>query len=169
MSKFEDEAMDLIDTVVENSHHNAEKPFRRGATLKGGLIDAKSIETGMLLEKIDKMAEVQNLLLDRFHIRNGSEGLAPVALQKASPCAHCSRLDHVEMDCLIMAIQGQGMYRQGPPRGQSQQGRPNYQGTYPTYFNNPVYHNPMQQQHQGFMRNMDQMYPPYSYDQQQNS
>ena len=169
MSKFEDEAMDLIETVAENSHHNAAKPFGRGATPKGGLIDAKSVEMGMLLEKIDKKAEVQNLLLDRFHIHNRSEGLAPVALQEASPCAHCSRLDHVEMDCPIMEIQGQGMYRQGPPGGQSQQGRPNYQGTYPTYFNNHVYHNPMQQQQQGFRRNTDQMYPPYSTGQQQNS
>ena len=100
MSKFEDEAMD----VAENSHHNAAKLFGRGATSKGGLIDAKSVETGMLLEKIDKMAEVHNLLLDRFHIRNGSEGLTPVALQDASPCAHCSHLDHVEMDCPIMEI-----------------------------------------------------------------
>ena len=48
------------------------------------------------------------------------------------------------------------MHRQGPLGGQSQQGRPNYQGTYPTYFNNPVYHNPMQQQQQqGFRRNID--------------
>ena len=69
-----------------------------------------------------------------------------------------------------MAIQGQGMYRQGPPGGQSQQGRPSYQGTHPTYFNNHVYHNPMQhQQQQGFRRNADQMYHPYSTDQQQNS
>ena len=117
MSKFEDEAMELIKTVAENSHHNVKKLFERGATLKGGLTDAKSIETGMLLEKIEKMAEVQNLPLDRFHIRNGSEGLAPVTLQEASPCAHCSRLDHVKMDCPIIAIQGQGMYRQGPPGG----------------------------------------------------
>ena len=70
MSKFEDEAMELIKTVAENSHHNAEKPFGRGATLKGGLIDAKSVETGLLLEKIDKMMEVHNLLLDWFHICN---------------------------------------------------------------------------------------------------
>ena len=170
MSKFEDEAMELIETVAENSHHNAAKPFGPGATPKGGLIDAKSVETGMLLEKIDKMAEVQNLLLYMFHIRNGSEGLAPVALQEASPCAHCSHLDHVEMDCPIMAIQGQSMYRQGPSGGQFQQGRQNilnYQGTYPTYLNNPVYNNPMQQQ-QGFRRNTDQMYPPYSTGQQQN-
>ena len=109
ITKFEDEEMELIEIVAENSHHNVEKPFGRGATPKGGLIDAKSVEMGMLLEKIDKMVEFHNLLLDRFHIRNGSEGLAPVALQEASPCAHCSRLNHVMMDCSIMAIQGQGM------------------------------------------------------------
>ena len=53
VSKFEDEARDLIKTVAENSHHNTEKPFGRGATPKGALIDAKSVEKGMLLEKID--------------------------------------------------------------------------------------------------------------------
>ena len=58
MSKFEDKVMELIKTVAENSHHNAPKPFGRGATPKGGVIDAKSVATGMLLEKIDKMAEV---------------------------------------------------------------------------------------------------------------
>ena len=110
MSKYEDDAMDLIETVAENSHHNAAKPFGRGAMLKA--LDAKSAETGMLLERIDKMAEVQNLLLDRLNIRNGSEGLAPISLQEASACATCSRLDHVELDCPVMAIQGQGMYRQ---------------------------------------------------------
>ena len=60
------------------------------------------------------------------------------------------------------------MYRQGPPGGQSQLGRPNYQGTYPNYFNDPVYNNPMQQQ--GFRMNTDQTYPPsYNTGQQQNS
>ena len=62
MSKFEDKAMESIKTMAENSHHNAEKPFGRCATPKGGLIDAKLVETCMLLEKIDKMAEVQNLI-----------------------------------------------------------------------------------------------------------
>ena len=168
MSKFEDDAMELIETVAENSHHNVEKLFRRGATPKGGLINTKSVEMGMLLEKIDKMAEVQNLLLDRFHIRNGSEGLALVALQDALPCAHCSRLDHIKMDCPIMPIQGQGMYRQGPRGGPSQQGRPNYPGTYPNYYTNPVvYNNPTQ--HAGFRRNTDQVYrPSYNAGQQQN-
>ena len=58
MRKFEDDAMELIEMVAENSHHNATKPFGRGAMPKGGLIGTKFVETGMLLERIDKMAEV---------------------------------------------------------------------------------------------------------------
>ena len=142
MSKYEDDAMDLIETVAENSHHNAAKPFGRGAMPEA--LDAKSAETGMLLERIDKMAEVQNLLLDQLNIRNGSEGLAPVSLQEASPCATCSRFDHVELDCPVMAIQGQGMYRQGPSGGPSQQGRPNYLGNYPNQYNTPIFNNSLQ-------------------------
>ena len=84
MSKYEDEAMELIETVAENNHHNAAKPFGRGAMPKGQLINTKSAETGMLLERIDKMATVQNLLLDRLNIHNGSKGLAPVSLQEES-------------------------------------------------------------------------------------
>ena len=72
MSKYEDEAMELIEMVAENSHQNVEKPFGRGVMPKGQLIDAKSAKTGMLLERIDKMMEVQNLLLDRLNIRNSS-------------------------------------------------------------------------------------------------
>ena len=106
LRKYEDEAMELIETVVENSHHNAEKPLGRGAMLKGQLIDAKLSEMGILLEIIDKMAVVQNLLLDRLNIRNGSEGHTPVSLQEAAPCANCSRFDHVELDCPVMVIQG---------------------------------------------------------------
>ena len=45
MSKYEDEAMELIKTVTENSHHNAAKPFRRGVMPKGQMIDAKLVET----------------------------------------------------------------------------------------------------------------------------
>ena len=104
MIKYEDDVMELIETVAENSHHNASKPFGRGSMPK--TIDAKSAETGMLLERIDKMVEVQNLLLDRLNICNGFEGLAPVSLQEAPPCANCSRFDHVELDCPVTAIQG---------------------------------------------------------------
>ena len=94
MSKYEDDGMELIETVAENTDHDAAKTFGRGAMPKS--IDAKSAETWMLLEKIDKMGEVQNLLLDRLNIRNGSEGLAPVSLHEASPCATCSRFDHIK-------------------------------------------------------------------------
>ena len=139
MSKYEDDAMELIKTVAENSHHNAAKPFGRGAMPK--TIDTKSEETGMLLERIDKMAEVQNLLLDQLNIHNGSEGLSLVSLQEASPCATCSRFDHVEFDCPVMAIEGQGMYRQGPSGGPSQHGRRNYPGTYPNHYNTLVFNN----------------------------
>ena len=107
MRKYEDDMMELIKTVAENSHYNAEKPFGRGAMPKP--LDAKSVDTGMLLERIDKMAEVQNLLLDQLNIHNGFEGLTPVSLQEASPCTTCSRFDHVELDCPMMAIQGQGL------------------------------------------------------------
>ena len=162
MSKYEDNTMELIKTVVENSHHNAAKPFRRGAMPK--TIGAKSAETGMLLERINKIAEVQNLLLDRLNICNGSEGLAPISLQEASLCANCSRFDHVELDCPVMAIQGQGMYRQGPSGGPTQQGRPNILGTYPNYYNTHVFNN--SSQNTGFRRNNDQSYP-LSYNGQQ--
>ena len=74
----------------------------------------------MLLERIKKMAKVQNLLLDQLNIVNGSEGLAPIPLQEASPCVNYSRLDHIKIDCPVMAIQRQGMYRQGLIGGPSQ-------------------------------------------------
>ena len=40
------------------------KPFGRGAMPKGQMIDEKSVEMGILLKRIEKMTEVQNLLLD---------------------------------------------------------------------------------------------------------
>ena len=40
MSKYEDDAMELIETMAENSHHNATKPFGRGAMPK--YIDVES-------------------------------------------------------------------------------------------------------------------------------
>ena len=39
MSKYEDDAMELIETVAENSHHNAAKPF--GSIVMPKTIDAK--------------------------------------------------------------------------------------------------------------------------------
>ena len=52
MSKYEDEALDLIELVAENSHHHVAKSFRgQSAPAKGGMLDAKAAETGMLLDK----------------------------------------------------------------------------------------------------------------------
>ena len=41
MSKYEDEAIELIETVSENSHYNVTKPFGRGVMPKGQMINAK--------------------------------------------------------------------------------------------------------------------------------
>ena len=160
MSRYEDNAMDFIETVMENNHQNLAKAFGRGVMPKGQMIDAKSAETGILLERINKLAEVYNLLLDRLNIRNGSEGLALVSLQEVSPCANCSRFVHIKLYYPVTAIQGQGMFRQGPSRGPTQQGptQPNYPGAYPNYYNTLVYNNPSQ--NAGFRRNNNQPYPP---------
>ena len=141
MRKYEDESMKLIKTVADNSHHNAPKSFGRGAMLKGQMINAKLEETGMLLERIYKMVEVQNLLLDRLNICIDSEGLAPVSLQEALSCDNCSRFDHVELECPVMAFQEQGMFKQGPSGGPTKQGRRNYSGAYPNYYNTPIFNN----------------------------
>ena len=41
-----------------NNNQNVEEPFVKGVMPKGQLIDAKSVEMSMLLERIEKMAEV---------------------------------------------------------------------------------------------------------------
>ena len=159
MRKFENDAMELIETVAKNRHHNVTKLFVRGAMPKGQLIDAKSAKTGMLLERINKMAEVHNLLIDRLNIRKGFEGLTPISLQEASPCTNCSRLDPVELGCPVMAVQGHDMYRQGPMGGPSQQAQPSDLGSYSNYYSNHVFNkNPSQSA--GFRRNNSQTYPP---------
>ena len=58
MSKYEDEALELIELVAENSHHHVAKSFGGWSTpAKGGMLDAKVVETGMLLDKIEKLTE----------------------------------------------------------------------------------------------------------------
>ena len=69
MSKYEDEALELIELVAENSHHHAAKSFGgRSTPAKGGMLDTKAAETGMLLDKIEKLAEAQNLIMDSLKI-----------------------------------------------------------------------------------------------------
>ena len=78
------------------------------------MLDAKAVETCMLLDKIEKLTEAQNLIVDSLKIRPGSDGLAPVSHVDVSPCSHCSSFEHVELDCPMMAIQGPYSFRPNP-------------------------------------------------------
>ena len=40
------------------------------------MLDAKAVETCMLLDKIEKLTEAQNLIMDLLKIRPGSDGLS---------------------------------------------------------------------------------------------
>ena len=107
MRKYEDESLELIELAAENSHHPVAKSFGgRSAPAKGGMLDVKAVETSMLFDKIEKLTEAQNLIMDSLKIRPGSYGLAPVSHSNVSPCSHCSSFEHVELDYPVMAIQG---------------------------------------------------------------
>ena len=142
MSKYEDEALELIELVAENSHHHAAKFFGGRSTLaKVGMLDAKVVETRMLLDKIEKLAKAQNLIMDSLKIRPGYDGLAPISHSDVSSCSHCSSFEHVELDCPMMAIQGPFPFRPNPTTypGLSQAGRSNYPNQGYTSFHNPSY------------------------------
>ena len=69
MRKYENESLELIELVVENSHHHVAKSFGgRSAPAKGGMLDAKAAETCMLLDKIEKLTKSQNLIMDSLKI-----------------------------------------------------------------------------------------------------
>ena len=142
MSKYEDKTLELIELVAENSHHHAAKSFGgRSAPAKGGMLDAKAEETGILLDKIEKLTEAQNLIMDSLKIRPGSDGLALVSHVDVSSCSHCSSFEHVELDCPVMAIQGQFPLRPNPTTypGLSQAGRSHYPNQGYSSFHNPSY------------------------------
>ena len=105
ISKYEDEALELIEWVAENSHHHAAKSFGgRSALVKGGMLDANAAETSMLLDKFENLTEAHNLIMDLLKIRLGFDGLTLVSQIGVSPCSHFSSLEHVELDCPMMAI-----------------------------------------------------------------
>ena len=55
MRKSEDEALKLIELVADNSHHHAAKSFGGwSAPAKEGMLDTKTVEISMLLDKIEK-------------------------------------------------------------------------------------------------------------------
>ena len=152
-SKYEDEALELIELVVENSHHHAAKSFGgRSAPVKGGMLDAKRAETCMLLDKIEKLTEAQNLIMDSLKIRPGSDGLAPVSYVDVSLCSHCSSFEHVELDCPVMAIQGPFPFQPNPTTypGLSKAGRSNYPNQGYSSFHNPSYVQQRSEQHTSY-------------------
>ena len=153
MSKYEDEALELIELVAENSHHHAAKSFGgRSTPAKGGMLDAKAVETGMLLDKIEKLTVAQNLIMDSLKIRPGSDGLAPVSQSDVSPHSHCSNVEHVELDCPVMAIQGPVPFRPNPMpyAGLSQAGRYHHPNEGYSNYNNPSYAQQRSGQHTSF-------------------
>ena len=105
------------------------------------MLDAKAVETGMLLEKIERLIEAHDLIMDSLNIRPGSDGLAPAAHSDVLPCSHCSSFEHVELDCPVMAIQGLFSFRQNPTTypGLSQAGRSHYPNKGYTDYHNPSY------------------------------
>ena len=105
------------------------------------MLDAKAAETGMLFDKIEKLTEAQNLIMDSLKIRPGSDGLAPVSHVNVSPCSHCSSFEHVELDCPVMAIQGPFPFWPNPTTypNLSQAGRSNYLNQGYSCFHNPSY------------------------------
>ena len=142
MSKYEDEALESIELVVENSHHHAAKSLGGwSAPAKGGMLDVKAAETCMLLYKIEKLTEAQNLIMDSLKIRQGSDGLVPVSHVDVSLYSYCSSFEHVELDCLVMAIQGPFPFRPNPTTylALSQAGRSNYPNQGYSSFHNPTY------------------------------
>ena len=70
------------------------------------MLDAKVVETYMLLDKIETLTETHDLIIDLFKIQPGSNGLVPVAHNDVSLCSHCSSFEHDELDCLVMSIEG---------------------------------------------------------------
>ena len=150
MSKYADEALELIELVAENSHHHAAKSFkRRSAPAKEGMLDAKAVETSMLLDKTKKLTDAHNLIMDSLKIRSSSDALAPVSHRDVSPCSHCSSFEHVELDCPVMEIQGPFLFRPNPTTYPSlrQAGRSNYQNQGYASFHNPSYAHQQSGQH----------------------
>ena len=106
----------------------------------------------MLLDKIEKQTEAQNLIMDSLKIRSGSDGLALVSHVDVSPCSHCSSFEHVELDCPVMAIQGQFPFWPNPTTysGLSQAGRSTYPNQGYSSFHNPTYAQQRSGQHTSY-------------------
>ena len=90
--------------------------------------------------------------MDSLKIRLGSDGLAPVAHSDVSPYSRSSNVEHVELDCLVMAIQGQVPFRSNPMPypGLSQAGRYHHPNEGNNNYNNPSYAQQQSGQHTSY-------------------
>ena len=106
----------------------------------------------MHLDKIEKLMEAQNLIMDSLKVRPGFDGLAPVSHIDVSPCSHCSSFDHVELDYPVMAIQGQFPFRPNHTTypGLSQAGRSTYPNQGYSTFHNPTHAHQWSGQHTSY-------------------
>ena len=152
MSKYEDEALELIELVAENSHHHAAKSFGgRSAPAKGEMLDAKAVETCMLLDKIEKLTEAQKSIMDSLKIRPSFDGLAPVSHSDVSQYSHCSNVEHVDLDCPVI-FQGPVLFRPIPMsyQGLSQAGRYHHPKEGYSNYNNASYAQQRSGQHTSY-------------------
>ena len=90
--------------------------------------------------------------MDSLKIRPGSDGLAPVSHSDVSPHSRCSNVEHVELDCLVMAIQGPVLFRPNhiPYPGLSQVGRYHHPNEGYSNNNNPSYAQQRRGQHTSY-------------------
>ena len=135
ISKYDDDALKLIELVAENSHHHAAKSFGGwSAPAKRGMLDVKAAEIGMLLDKIEKLTEAHNLIINSL---------------KASHQFHMLMSHRVHMALVLtcragfpmMAIKGQFPFQPNHTTypGLSQAGRSTYPNQGYSSFHNPTY------------------------------
>ena len=163
MSKYEDEALELIELVAENSHYHADKSFGgRSTPAKGGMLDAKAVETCMLLDKIEKLTKAHNLIMDSLKIRPGSDCLAPVSHSDVSLHSRCSNVEHVVLDCPLMAIQGPFLFRPNPIPypALSQAGRYHHPNRGYSNYNNPFHAQQRSRQHTSYHQPLGSVQQP---------
>ena len=106
MIKYEDEALELIELVAQNSHHHVAKSFGgRSARAKGGMLDAKAVRQVCFWIKLKSWPRHKIWLW--ILLRSDQVLMASHQYHMAMslpPCSHCSSFEHVELDCPMIAI-----------------------------------------------------------------
>ena len=92
------------------------------------------------------------MIIDSLKIRPSSDGFAPVSHSDVSPYSHFSNVEHVKLDCPVMAIQGPFPFRPSPTTypGLSQAGRYHHPNEGYSNYNNPSYAQQRSEQHTSY-------------------